>query len=88
VNDFAFKSNYIQEHRNELVKRIGAGIAEKLGDEKLQSEIYRVSDALLAFIESMDTGGNAIVPLALDLTFLRVMMELTDVVQPPVGEAN
>jgi hypothetical protein len=36
----------------------------------------------------MDTGGNAIVPLALDLTFLRVLMELTDVVPKPKGAAN
>jgi hypothetical protein len=41
--------------RNELVTRIMAGAAEKIGDEKLMGEVYRVSDALIAFIEGMDS---------------------------------
>ena len=32
-----------------------AGAAEKIGDEKLIGEVYGVSDALIAFIEGMDS---------------------------------
>jgi hypothetical protein len=86
-DDFKYKTAYIQEHRNELLKRIGAGIAERLGDEKLDSEIYRISDALMAYAKTLD-GGTAVVPLAFDLSVLRVLIEMTDVVPKQTGASN
>jgi hypothetical protein len=88
-NDYTWQ--YIQENRNELVMKIMGGAAETIGEEKLTSEVCRVSDALVAFIENMaaDNGGSAIVALALDLTFLRVMMGLAEVLPVPMaGAAN
>ena len=76
----------ILEHRNQILTAIGNALVEKVGYEKLDAEIYRISDAVLEFLKTLDTGGNAFVPLALDLTVLRYLKDMTEVVPKSNGK--